>query len=142
MVPHSPISIKELISMTGPQDAAAVDAADARRFKATPANDIATLEALFDDKLIYTHSDSRRDDKASLLEGMRSGRVKYLKFDRQEATAHATGDTGIVSGRFTAEVQLPDGSVRALNSTFLSVWARRGTAWVMIAWQSTPVPAR
>ncbi len=125
--------------MTGPQDAAAVDAADARRFKATPANDIAALEALYDDKLIYTHSDSRRDTKASLLEGMRSGKTKYLKFDRQEANAQVFGDTGLVTGRFTAEVQIPDGSVRALNSTFLSVWARRGSDWVMIAWQSTPV---
>ena len=125
--------------MNGPQDTAAVDAADARRFAATTAHDLAALDAMLDDKLIYTHSDSRRDGKASLLASMRTGGVKYLKFDRHEATTQVFGDTGLVSGRFTAEVQVPDGSVRSLNSTFLSVWARRGSAWVMIAWQSTPV---
>jgi ketosteroid isomerase-like protein len=129
------------MTMPGPEDAAAVDAADARRFKATVANDLAALDTLFDDAQIYTHSDSRRDTKQSLMEGMRSGRVKYLKFDREEAKALAFGDTGIVSGRFTAEVQLPDGSVRPLNSTFLSAWARKGSGWAMVAWQSTPVPA-
>ena len=126
--------------MTGPHDAAAVDAADARRFAATVANDLAALGTLFDDKLVYTHSDSRRDTKASILDAMRSGRVRYLKFDREEAKAQVFGDTGIINGRFTAEVGIPDGSTRKLNSTFLSVWVRRGGGWAMIAWQSTPVP--
>ena len=132
--------------MAGPQsssgtDAAAVDAADARRFAATVANDLAALDTLFDDTMVYTHSDSRRDTKASLIEGMRAGRVKYLRFMREEAKAQAFGDTGIVNGRFTAEVQTPDGRVIPLNSTFLSVWVRKGGGWAMIAWQSTPVRA-
>lgn len=129
------------MTMPGPDDAAAVDAADARRFTATVANDLAALDALFDDAMIYTHSDSRRDSKQSLMDGMRSGKVKYLKFTREEAKAMAFGDAGIVSGRFTAEVQVPDGSVRPLHSTFLSTWIRKGGGWAMVAWQSTPVPA-
>ena len=53
-----------------------------RRCAAMTASDLATLESLLADTLTYTHSSAVVDDKASYVESIRSGRVKYLKVER------------------------------------------------------------
>jgi Domain of unknown function (DUF4440) len=60
-------------------------ALEERRFAAMIARDFGMLEALVHEELRYTHSSGVTDGKASWLESMRSGRVKY--------------DTALISGR-------------------------------------------
>src|SRR5215210_672482 len=48
-----------------------------KRISATCQRDVATLNSLIADDLIYTHSNARQDTKASLIENMQAGRTVY-----------------------------------------------------------------
>ena len=48
-----------------------------KRFAAMIARDFATLERMVHDELLYTHSSGVTDTKASWIESMKSGKVKY-----------------------------------------------------------------
>ena len=50
---------------------------DKKRMQAMAAKDIATLESLLADDLVYTHSSARLDTKQSLIVGMTSGSTVY-----------------------------------------------------------------
>ena len=54
------------------------------RYRAMVSNDLTTLEQLLSDDLIYTHSSARLDSKASYLNSLRSGKVRYVSAERQQ----------------------------------------------------------
>ena len=58
-------------------DAAAVLALDEARFDAQVAGDKARLEELLAEELHYTHSNALVDTKASYIDSIISGRVRY-----------------------------------------------------------------
>ena len=55
---------------------------DRKRMQAMAAKDIATLESLLADDLIYTHSSARLDTKKSLMVGMTRGRPSTRRSSR------------------------------------------------------------
>ncbi len=117
-----------------------IRALEDRRYQAMIAGDLATLEALLGDDLVYTHSTSLVDGKASYLEKLRAKKVVYRKVERPEETIKIHGDTAVITGEVRLEV-LVEGSPRAMRSRFTNVWAKRPRGWQMVAWQSTPSPA-
>ncbi len=54
-------------------------AAEAARYAAQTANDFAAMERLFGDDLVYIHSSTAIDTKASFIESIRSGAVRYRR---------------------------------------------------------------
>ena len=91
------------------------------------------------DDLVYTHSTSLLDSKASYLDKLRSRKVVYRKVERPEESIQVYGDTAVIAGEVRLEV-LVDGSPRAMRSRFTNVWAKRPRGWQMVAWQSTSLP--
>lgn len=117
-----------------------IRALEDRRYKAMVDGDLATLDALLGDGLVYTHSSSVVDGKASYLAALRAKKFVYQKVERPEENIQAHGDTAVVTGELRLEVLL-EGNPRAMRSRFLNVWAKGPKGWQMVAWQSTPVPA-
>jgi 3-hydroxyisobutyrate dehydrogenase len=115
-----------------------VRAMEERRYQAMIAGDVAALDVLLGDDLVYTHS-TARIGKASYLDSLRSKKVVYRKVERTEETIRVVGDMTVITGEVRVEVLL-DGAPRALRSRFTNVWAKRPRGWQMVAWQSTPVP--
>jgi len=120
-------------------DAAAVLALDEARFDAQVAGDKARLEELLADELHYTHSNASVDTKASYIESIVSGRVRYRQIDRSGQDAIVIGDTAVCPGAATLHVPA-GGHDRTLVLRYTDVWVRRSGAWQMVAWQSTLVP--
>ena len=120
-------------------DAAAVLALDEQRFDAQVAGDKARLEVLLADELHYTHSNASVDTKASYIESIVSGRVRYRQIDRSGQNATVIGDTAVCTGAATLHVTA-GGHDRTLVLRYTDVWVRRAGAWQMVAWQSTLVP--
>lgn len=123
-------------------DATAVMEADAARYRAMRAGDLAALECLLSDDLSYTHSTAICESKAEYMASMTSGRFRYLDTQTSEVEVGVHGSAAFMHGRcrFHAVV---DGVERVLNNRFLSVWVRdgQGTAqWRMAAWASIPIP--
>ena len=110
-----------------------------RRYQAMCEGDIATLEKLLADSLVYTHSYGGADSKASYLAGVRSKRWQYRKVERPVEDIQVFGDCALVTGHVRIDL-IADGAPKMLESRFTNVWIRRSGAWQMVAWQSTPAP--
>jgi len=118
----------------------AIRALEDRRYQAMIGGDLPALETLLGDDLVYTHSTSLVDGKASYLDKLRTKKIAYRKVERTKESIQVHGDTAIITGEIRLEV-LVEGSPRAMTSRFTNVWAKRPRGWQMVAWQSTPLPA-
>jgi len=118
-----------------------VQAAEDARYRAMTTNDLGALAALLGDDLLYTHSSAVTDTKASYLETLRSGKVKYLAAERDGVSVRAYGDTAVVHGHARIEAEI-NGERRSLDNMFVNVWTRRPAGWQMVHWASTAIPKR
>ena len=121
-------------------NAAEILALEDKRYAAMTSNDLAALEALFHDEMIYTHSSAVVDTKASYLEALRSGKTRYKTAKRFEEKVRFAGDTALVTGRAEFEVEV-NGAPKSLRLRFLNVWTKTPAGWKFIAWQSCSLPA-
>ena len=113
---------------------------DKKRMQAMAAKDVATLEALIADDLIYTHSSARLDTKRSLIDNMTSGKTVYTAVEPSSVTAQDLGDTVVLTGECQIKVT-SNGTPNAFGVRFTDVYARRDGRWQMVTWQSTRLPA-
>jgi ketosteroid isomerase-like protein len=113
---------------------------ESRRYGAMCEADVATLEALLADSLVYTHSYGGADSKASYLDGIRSKKWVYQAVERPIEDIQDHGDCAVVTGQVRIEL-LSSGQPKKLNSRFTNVWVKGRQGWQMVAWQSTPLPA-
>lgn len=110
--------------------------AEDARFKAQIDNDFAAMARLYGDDLVYIHSSTVVDTKASFIESMRSGAVKYRKMSRSDVTVRTYGCIGIVTGRAAFEVTAR-GQELVLDLLFHAVWAKRAQGVQFVSWQAT-----
>ena len=118
-------------------DIAAVMAADDARYAAMLAGDVAALDSLLADSLVYTHATARTEDKAAYLKAVSSGVVKYVELERSEVVVQVYGSTAVMHGRLSLSV-LREGSRKGMTGLFQSVWVRLDNRWQMVAWASVP----
>jgi hypothetical protein len=101
--------------------------------------DIAILNAVLADDLIYTHSSARMDTKASLIGNMQSGATVYSSVVPSDVVAQDCGDAVVLTGVARISV-MSGGKPMAFGVRFTDVWAKRGGSWQMVTWQSTKLP--
>lgn len=101
--------------------------------------DASTVNDLFADDLVWTHSSARVDSKASFIAALASGVTRYLSVDRSEEKIRIHGDLALVHGVATMRVDV-NGQRREASTRYLCVWLRQGGKARMVAWQSTPAP--
>ena len=111
---------------------------DRARREAMIAADVATLEKLFADDLMWVHGTSRVETKAGLLEAIRTGSTRYLSIDVADERIRQFGEVILLSGVVTMKLEI-GGEDRDVLSRFTLVWHRTGAGWRAVNWQSTPV---
>ena len=111
---------------------------EAKRIDAMVALDLAALDPILADDLSYSHSSGRTDTKATFLELVRSGH--YLGVDFVKRDVVPCGNAAIVRGRAQMRVN-HDGENLSYPILFLEVYARRDSAWQLVAWQATRAKA-
>jgi ketosteroid isomerase-like protein len=112
---------------------------DRKRMHAMAAKDIATLNAVLADDLIYTHSSARIDTKQSLIGAMQSGATVYTGVEPSDVKAQDFGDVVVLTGAAQIKVT-SNGTPNAFGVRFIDVYARRSGTWQMVTWQSTRLP--
>lgn len=117
-----------------------IEALEAERCRALLECDIETLTQLCSDRLLYTHTSTRQDSKASYIERVKSGFYRYLKFTPEHAQVTVVGMTAFVSMKLVSDV-IVNGVAKTLTNQVLSVWAREQGQWRFVAYQPTPIPA-
>jgi ketosteroid isomerase-like protein len=120
-------------------NAETVIALDKKRMTAMAEKDIATLNELIADDLVYTHSSARLDTKASLIGNMQSGSTVYTSVVPSDVKAQDLGDTVVLTGSCRISVNA-GGRPNSFGVRFTDVYARRGGSWQMVTWQSTRLP--
>ena len=71
---------------------------DKKRMQAMAKKDVATLQSVLADDLIYTHSSARLDTKKSLIDNMVSGSTVYTSVEPSDVKAQDLGDTVVLTG--------------------------------------------
>ena len=112
---------------------------DRQRMTAMAQKDIATLNTLISDDLVYTHSSARLDTKQSLIGNMESGSTVYTSVVPSDVKAQDLGDTVVLTGSCRISVN-SGGNAMNFGVRFTDVWANKGGKWQMVAWQSTRTP--
>jgi hypothetical protein len=113
---------------------------DKKRMQAMSEKDIATLESLLADDLIYTHSSARLDTKQSLIANMKSGATVYSSIEPSDVRAQDLGDAVVLTGVAWIKV-VSSGKQLDFGVRFTDAYAKRNGRWQMVAWQSTRLPA-
>ena len=110
------------------------------RYRAMVSNDLITLDRVLADDLLYTHSSALVDTKASYMEALRSGAVRYLSAERQQEATRVYSDVVVINGRMKAHIVV-NGNEKAIHNVFTCIWARKPAGWQLVNWSSTPIPA-
>ncbi len=109
---------------------------DRKRMTAMAQKDIATLNAVLADDLVYTHSSARLDTKLSLIGAMQSGATVYNAVEPSDVKAQDLGSAVVLTG--VARIRVTSGGKpNAFAVRFTDVYAHRGGKWQMVTWQST-----
>ena len=112
---------------------------DKKRMDATGKGDVATLNELLADDLVYTHSSARQDTKKSLIDAMVSGKTVYTAVEPSEVQAQDCGNAVVLTGKARISV-MSNGKPNSFGVRFTDVYANRGGRWQMVVWQSTKTP--
>ena len=112
---------------------------DRKRMTAMAQKDLATLNEVIADDLVYTHSSARLDTKASLIGNMESGSTVYTSVVPSDVKAQDLGDTVVLTGSCRISVNA-GGRPNSFGVRFTDVYAKRGGRWQMVTWQSTRLP--
>lgn len=120
-------------------DIAAIIGGEEARLRAFNERDIATLDTLLADDLVYTHSNGMREGKRAFLDRLETGISRFSRGRVLEASVQIHGDIGVFNGRFVLTLTTSD-HVVDIDSRQLSVWRRaEGNRWQQFATASSPV---
>ena len=112
---------------------------DKQRMDAMAKKDLAALNTLISDDLVYTHSSARLDTKKTLIGNMESGGTVYTSVVPSDVKAQDLGDTVVLTGLCKISV-MSQGRPNSFGVRFTDVWANKGGQWQMVTWQSTRTP--
>lgn len=119
---------------------ATLQSADDARVAATLAGDRTKLAAIFSDELRYAHSSGNVDTKASFMDALAAGRLKYVAWEYVERNfSFPAPGIALMSGRTRIKVAKADGEMEMLLS-YLAVWREEKGQWRFLAWQSGKLP--
>ena len=121
-------------------DADDVLAAEDERYLAMAEGDLETLDRLLADEVSYAHSSGVRDTKEQYFAKLRSGYYDYHRIDHPVERVEVVGDTAIVVGRMTADLEV-EGVRKTIDNLALAVWTRATGEWQLLAYAPTPPPA-
>lgn len=125
----------------GPVTADEALASEDARYAAQMGDDYGALQKLLGNDLVYIHSSAVVDTKASYIDSMKSGTVKYRVMRRSDVTVRTYGCVAIISGLGNFDVTVK-GQDLAVEIRFHSIWAKRDNGLEFISWEATRTPVK
>jgi ketosteroid isomerase-like protein len=109
-----------------------------QRFRAMERVDVATLNRILSDDLIYTHANGLQQTKAELIGVLGSGDFKYESIAPDDVRVRVLKDTALVTGRASMKIKSGAGE-QTFKLCYLDVYVKQDGRWQMVAWQSSRV---
>jgi len=101
-------------------------------------SDVAALERLYADGIIYTHSSGAVDNKQTYIGNIKSGVTKYESMKREGIKVNVYGDTALVTYHWMVNV-VSRGNKINTDARCLHVYVKQKGRWQMAAHQSTRI---
>ena len=101
-------------------------------------SDVAALERIYDDNLIYTHSSGAVDNKSIYVGNIKSGVTKYESMKRDDIKVGVYGGAALVTCHWEVHV-LNRGNKIDTNARYIHVYVKQKDGWKMVAHQSTRI---
>ncbi|MCI0338000.1 MAG: nuclear transport factor 2 family protein [Acidobacteria bacterium] len=101
-------------------------------------SDVAALERLYADSMIYTHSSGSVDDKAAYIGSIKSGVTKYESMKRDDIKVSVYDDTALVYCHWQVNVTARGAKI-STNARYLHVYVKQKGRWQMVAHQATRI---
>ena len=102
-------------------------------------SDTTVLDKLLADEFTRIQSDGKVLPKAKILEGIKSGTIKFVVFDESDVTVHVYGNTAVVISTGTITMRSPDGKEAGGKFTDSRVFVKRGGKWQVALFQSSKI---
>lgn len=127
------------ISVAAAEDAKAevLKAEDARN-AAMPKGDVAALEQIYADDLVYINGRGELLTKAKHLAEMKARTLGFRSFAHNDVQVTVHGDTGIVTGISTSAVEY-QGKVSTNPRRFVNVYVKDKGRWLCVGHVETPM---
>lgn len=129
-----------LVAFAGTPSPAALEqvkSAERRWANAMVQGNLADLNQVLADDIVYTHSDTRPETKTDILEGIRSGETKLNGIEFHESKYRQYGDTIVGNHKLTID----NAKSGKLTLYVTHVWVKENGAWKLANRQSTRYPA-
>ncbi|SPE28099.1 conserved exported hypothetical protein [Acidobacteriia bacterium SbA2] len=109
-----------------------------QRFRAMEHVDVAALNRILSDDLIYTHASGLQQTKAEMIGVLGSGDFKYESISADSTRIRIFDQTAVVTGRAAMKVKSGQGE-QTFKLCYLDVYVKQDGRWQMVAWQSSRV---
>jgi len=109
-----------------------------QRFRAMETVDVAALDRILSDDLIYTHANGLQHTKAELIGVIGSGDFKYESITPGDIRVRIYNETAVVTGHASMKIKSGAGE-QIFKLCYLDVYVKQEGRWQMVAWQSSRV---
>ncbi len=98
--------------------------------------DVAALDALWAEGLVVTVPRMQVMNKAQALAVLKTGRMKFQRYETSDTVFRIFGDSAVVTGRLLRERTFGDKQIQE-HWRFTKVYVRREGKWRVISWQGS-----
>lgn len=105
---------------------------DDERNQALQKGDVATLDRIYSDDLVYANASGALLTKAQHLADLKGRTLNFRSFKHEDVQATVHGDTGVVTGISKSVVEY-QGTVSSNNRRFLNVFSKKDGHWLCVA---------
>jgi ketosteroid isomerase-like protein len=112
--------------------------AEEARNQALPHGDVAALDHIYADDLIYTNATGALLTKTQHLADLKGRTLSFRSFKHDDVQVIVHGNTGIVTGISTSAVDYK-GTVNSSPRRFVNVYAKQDGRWLCVAHTETLV---
>ena len=143
------VSLRLLISLLlllGAGRALADAAGDVRqleqeRFAAYVQGDVAVLDRIFADDLVYFHSNGLSDPKAAVLQSFSSGDLKISRFEAEDLKVRQIANVMVATGLVHVEL-VNKGNPAKFDIRFTAIYTDQGGQWRLVHIQNGRLPPK
>ena len=101
-------------------------------------SDVPALERIYDDSLIYTHSNGGTDNKSTYVGKIKSGATKYQTMKRDDIKVSVYGNSAVVTCHWDVHT-LAGGKQFDTDARYIHIYVKQKDGWKMVAHQATPI---
>jgi uncharacterized protein (TIGR02246 family) len=117
-----------------------MEAVERARFQTWTTSDIAGMQAVLADDVLYCHSNGQCQNKKEFIADIESKQRTYKTMNLLSMTAKALGkDAVLINGKVDVVAESPGRTVQ-FKGIYTSVYVKRGGRWQLLSWQSTTLP--